>query len=244
MSMEINSIRSNYAENYTSTLSDEKKIKDESSVKTEATNQTNQTHLSSKAQKLLDKLSQTYSDMDFLVADFDKGDDAKEVLSRGTKEFSVVFSSAELEKMASDEKYLEEKMQGVAGAIRMSEQINEQFGFESAFGKTANGSNISKIAISFHDDGTTTFFAELEKSSAEQKERIEKARDEKLAEKKEDEKKAEKETQSNRWNRIGVKRTFVQANSIEELMEKANSIDWSKVNTEKKFTGSRFDFTI
>ena len=41
--------------------------------------------------------------MDFMVADFDKGDNAKDILSHGTKEVSVIFSSSELEKMASDE---------------------------------------------------------------------------------------------------------------------------------------------
>lgn len=45
----------------------------------------------------------SYSDMDFMVADFDKGDNAKDILSHGTKEVSVIFSSSELEKMASDE---------------------------------------------------------------------------------------------------------------------------------------------
>ena len=40
-------------------------------------------------------------------------------------------------------------------------------GFERAFGKEgAADTAITKIGIAFHDDGTTSFFAELEKSSA------------------------------------------------------------------------------
>ena len=52
-----------------------------------------------------------------MVADFDKGDNAKDILSRGTKEVSVIFSSSELEKMASDEKYEKEYMERVQGAL-------------------------------------------------------------------------------------------------------------------------------
>ncbi len=50
--------------------------------------------LSQKAQAFLEKLRNTYSGMDFMVADFDKGDNAKEILSRGTKDVSVIFSSS------------------------------------------------------------------------------------------------------------------------------------------------------
>lgn len=102
--------------------------------------------------------------MDFMVADFDKGDEAKEILSRCTKEVSVMFSSEELEKMASDEKYAKEYMDRVQGALRMSEQINKQFGFESAFGNKSDKGEITKIGFSFNKDGTMSIFAELEKA--------------------------------------------------------------------------------
>jgi len=52
----------------------------------------------------------------------------------------------------------------------MSDEINAQFGFERVFGKTNDNADtdtkITKFGISFNSDGTTTFFAELEKSSA------------------------------------------------------------------------------
>ena len=77
-------------------------------------------------------------------------DKAKEqTLSKGTKEFSVLFSSEELEKMASDEKYLNEKMRGIEGTVRMSDEINRKYGFERAFGKEgAADTAITKIGIS------------------------------------------------------------------------------------------------
>ncbi len=125
-----------------------------------------QPQLSKAAQKLLEKLRNTYSDMDFMVANFKNADEAKDALSRGTKEVSVLFSSEELEKMASNEKYEKEYMDRVQGALRMSDEINKKFGFESAFGKDGSNSEITQIGIFFNSDGTTSFFAELEKSSA------------------------------------------------------------------------------
>lgn len=72
----------------------------------------------------------------------------------------------------------------------------------------------TKIGIAFHDDGTTSFFAELEKSSAKQREHIEEAREEKRAEKKAAEKKAEKELQNYAKSSTDTKRTSVWADSL------------------------------
>lgn len=80
-----------------------------------------ETQLSEKAQVLLKKLRETYGDMDFFVADFSKGDNAKDILSKAGKEYSVILTVEELEKMASDEKYEKEYMEKVQGARRMSE---------------------------------------------------------------------------------------------------------------------------
>ena len=70
-----------------------------------------------------------------------------------------------------------------------ADEINAQFGFERAFGKTNGNADadtkITKFGISFNSDGTTTFFAQLEKSSASQKEYLEKLQEKKAAEKKE-----------------------------------------------------------
>ena len=80
-------------------------------------------------------------------------------------------------------------MHSIEGALRMSDEINAQFGFERAFGKTNGNADadtkITKFGISFNSDGTTTFFAQLEKSSASQKEYLEKLQEKKAAEKKE-----------------------------------------------------------
>lgn len=193
--------------------------------------------LSRQAQDVLRQLRSKYGDMDFMVADFDKGDEAKDILSRGTKEFSVLFSSEELEKMASDEKYLKQKIEGMEGAVRMSEEINKKYGFESAFGKDGEtDTQITRMGIAFNDDGTTSFFAELEKSSAKQRERIEKTREER---------RAEKELHSYSKGSTDTKRTTVWADSMEELLEKVRGIDWDVVKAEAlPESGRKYDFSI
>ena len=79
-------------------------------------------------------------------------------------------------------------MHSIEGALRMTDEINAQFGFERAFGKTNDNADadtkITKFGISFNSDGTTTFFAQLEKSSASQKEYLEKIQEKKAEEKK------------------------------------------------------------
>lgn len=193
--------------------------------------------LSRQAQNVLKKLREKYGNMDFMVANLNDVDEVKSTIAKGTKEFSVLISRDELEKMASDEKYFEEKTRGIEGAVRMSAEINQKFGFERALGKDGTADvEISRIGILLNDDGTTSFFAQLEKSSAKQTERIEEAREEK---------RAEKELQSYAKNNTGVKRTIVQANSIDELLKKINAVDWDAVKSEQMpANGGRFDYSI
>lgn len=168
-------------------------------------NSIRQPELSDKAQDLLKRLQKTHANMDFMVAG--KGDRAEEILSRGTKEFSVLFSADELEKMASDEKYEKEYMDRVQGAVRVSEQINKQFGF----GPASEKGNITKIGIAFGGDGFASFFASMEKMSEKQL----------------------------------SKRTQVSASSMDELIQKMNQVDWSKIR-EKDYAnqGYGLDYSI
>ena len=208
----------------------QKQQKSKNTKKTETTgkgNKVSQPKLSKKAQELLEKLRKTYNNMDFMVADYDRGEEAKDLLSRGTKEFSVLFSTEELEKMASDEKYEKEYMDRVQGAVRMSEQINQQFGFESTGSKGTGDSIITRMGIAFNKDGSVDFFAELEKAGEQQKAMIEKS-----LEKHAEEKKA------------AAKKTTVTASSMDELIKKINEVDWSKIKETEKIEGDKFDFSV
>ena len=169
--------------------------------------------------------------MDFFVADPDSEDEAKEIMSRGTKEYSVMISSDELEKMAADEDYYNKNINTIDDAVKKSKEINEKFGAESDYGKE-NGVGISQIGIKVNADGTTSYFVELEKLSDKQKERIENAKEKRAEEKKEQAEKAQK-------------KTYVQANSLEELEKKIKEIDWDSVKETKQETeGSRFDYSV
>ncbi len=245
MSVNMNPVQSygNYANSYKNTINKDKQetpiTQKANSTESYMTNGLKQ--LSPAAKELLERLRSEHSDMDFMVADFDKGDDAQEILSRGTKEYSVVFSSEELEKMATDEKYYAEKMASLDGAVRMSEEINTQFGFErGALGADPDvlgGAQITKFGISFNNDGTTTLFAELTKTGEKQKEWIEKFQEKKAEEKEAAQKEQAKETTAR-------KQVTVQASTKEELLAKIQEVDWSKVKEDTQVEGRKFDFSV
>lgn len=215
-----------------------------SSGNTSDISKANESKLSSKAQEFLKNLRKQYGDYDFFVGN--STDNLKALVKSGSKEFSIVFSNAELERMADDEEYAKEKLNSMQSAVKMSEEINKKFGFEQGFGKNgAASAEIAKIGIVFNDDGTTSFFAELKKSSAKQRERLEKNKEEKRADQKGKEKKAEKEMKSYAKTSKDTKRTSVQADSMEELIEKITSVDWASVKPEKvQANGGKFDFSI
>lgn len=163
--------------------------------------------LSKKAAAFLERLRKTYGDYDFIVGN--AGDNLRSLVKNSSKEFSVIFSTEELERMASDEKYANEKINDMKGAIRMSRQINEQFGFEGAF--AGNGTKMTKFSISFNADGSTSFFAELE----------------------------------NQKERLDGQQTIVQADSIDELLEKIRKVSRNTAYEEKEpESGARFDFSV
>lgn len=200
----------------------------------------NEAKLSQKAQDFLKSLRQKYGNFDFMVGD--STDDLQALSKSGRKEFSVIFSSAEIEKMANDEDYAAEKMRAVENSVNMCLKICEQQGYESAFG--ADNScigNATKIGLVVDDNGNMKFFAELEKTSDKQKERIEKAREKKAEEKKT----AKERVQKNPYEKEEketVKRTTIEAGSYDELLDKLQTFDWSKVADSK--SGDRFDFSV
>lgn len=198
----------------------------------------NQPKLSKAAQELLEKLKGTYGNMDFMVADYANDEEAQSILSRGTKEFSVLFSTDELEKMAADEDYEKANIDKIQSAVQMSEEINKKYNEDAD--EDAGKGVITKVGISFNQDGSVSYFAELENLSSQQRERIDKMREERA----EDKKAAQKEEDEKRGLRIPVKKTVVKASSQEELLDKLGKVDWSKVHATGKTEGARFDFSI
>lgn len=181
--------------------------------------------LSDKAKVYLEKLRKTYGDYDFIVAD--GKDDRRSLVNQSSKEFSVIFSADELEKMASDEEYAQEKLRQMQTAVDMSKRICQEYGFESVWNKTGNGfGTLNKLVLSFNEDGELSIFAELEKVNEKQRERIREAREEKADE------------------GISVKRATVEASSADELAEKIGQIDWEAIAEEKIAAGAKIDFSV
>ncbi len=216
------------------------------SVTADKVNKSSEDKLSSKAKAYLEELRKTYGDYDFIIAD--EGADRKELLNQSDKEFSVMFSSAELEKMASDEDYAAEQMRKVQTIVDMSNRIFEQFNIERAWEEGAPGdAMLNKLAISINDDGTMTIFAELEKFSEKKQSYLDKVI-EKRNDQKEKEKKIEEKAEDKKINpykkedEASVKKTVLKASSEEELIEKIQNINWDKVYGET--IGAKFDFSI
>ena len=194
-----------------------------------ATGKKKTVQLSQRAEALLKKLKLKYSNMDFMVADYETDEEAAEYLSRGNKEYSVLLDPETLEEMAAD-KATEEKYTGLLDEAtgKLSELKDEL---------EKNGEEVKHIGVTIGKDGTLTYFAELEKMSEKQRERIEASKEKKQ----EEAKKADKAKQN---EPAKPKRTRVQANSIEELLEKIRGVNWDEIPEAEEKPGSRFDFSI
>lgn len=191
-----------------------------------------QVTLSAKAKKLLEELKKNYKNMDFMVADYESDEEAASYLARGTKEYSVLIEPETLEEMAAD-KETEAKYRGI-----LDDAVGQLKDMESQLGDKKD--EVAHLGISIGNDGKVSYFADLEKVSERQKDFIERTRENKKEERTAQAKKAEENAAKGR-----TKRTRVEADSVEELLEKIKAVDWEQVKAEEKpVTGGRFDFTI
>lgn len=194
-------------------------------VKTSKAGNGDRVELSDRAKKLLEKLKKTYKNMDFIIADYADDEEAAAYLARGSKEYSVLMDPETLEEMAADEK-TEQKYTGILEeATGKLTDLKENLGDQKE--------EVTHIGVSIDKDGNVSYFAELEKLGEKQKERIEKAKENR---KTEEAKKGRAEAR---------KHTRVQASSVEELLDKVKSVDWSKIQADQTGTkGSRFDYSV
>ena len=80
----------------------------------------------------------------------------------------------------------------------------------------------------------------MEKAGERQKEFIERTRESKKEERAAQAKKSEGKVSSGR-----TKTARVEADSVDELLEKINALDWDQIKAEdKQTTGGRFDFSV
>lgn len=194
--------------------------------------------LSSGAKNLLKELQKSYGNMDFIVANYETEEEAASYLARGTGAYSVLLTPDELEKMAADEEYKKQNLKTLDDALGKLNDMKKQLG--------DRGEDVKRLGIAIGDNGEVSYFAELEKSSEKQRERIDKQRAAHREEAAEARKKAEREKlEEAGFRQGGVKRTTVYASSERELADKIRNVDWSAVKEESDTTrGVRFDLTI
>lgn len=206
--------------------------------------------LSDSAKSLLEELKEKYQNMDFFVADCVSDEEMQSYLSRGTKEYSVLIDPDTLEAMAADVETKEKYINVIDTATSQMEDIKKELG--------EDGEEVKSIGVKIDSEGITTFYAELQKVSDSQKEWMEQMKNKKAEDKKNQEKlekkraeQQEKETKQSERNGDAKQRvsgdtriTRVSASSVEELIEKIRSVDWTQVENVRATTGVRFDFTV
>ena len=191
--------------------------------------------LSRAAQKLLKDLQKRYTNMDFMVAEFETEEEAAAYLSKGTKDYTTLLTPEELEKMAADDSVKEKNLKTIEEATVKLDDMKSQLG--------ENGKDVTRLGMAIGKDGEVSYFAELEKDSAKQRERIEKRREDNREAAREA-KKAEAEERNKPIEKPG-KRTTVFASSVEELAEKISQVDWDKVKDETYgAVGNHFNLTV
>ncbi len=177
--------------------------------------------LSPKAQDFLAKLREKYGDYDFFVADNVENPLDFDGAGNSNKRYYVILSNEELEKMADDEEYANKVMGQVEKAIGVADKLESE-------GKLGEGVSFSKIAITIDAEGNMKLFAELERASQEQQERLEKAQEKKEDEAAKADKEKEKEAEEEQPP-LSLQHTRIEADSEDEFWEKILGIDWSKI---------------
>ena len=223
---------------------------DETSGKKKVSGQTiGNPQLSEKASKYYEQLKKKYSNMNFILVSEDQKENAKANAAgyANSNNMVVLIDENKIERMASDENYRKQYEGIIANAASGISQL--------ASSLSATGTSVKGFGMQVNDNGTASYFAVLEKSSAAQKERIEKKAVEKKEAKKAEKKKNEERLEKKRKETGDVDDTddtetvTVTASSIEELLEKIKDqeqlflSDTVKTPQEKN-VGQNVDFSV
>lgn len=174
--------------------------------------------LSDKAKSFLENLRKKYGNYDFIVSN--DMDTSKTVGS--TKEYSVMFTAEELEKMADDEEYAAKMMGQVDKSVDMLKNLSEK--------DLGEGVKFSQLGVSFDSEGNMKLYAQLEKLSEEQQKRFEEAKEKRAEEKA----KAEEDKEPVEDGMpIVFKSADVEASNEEELLAKIFGINWDEIPEEE-----------
>lgn len=196
--------------------------------------------LSDKAAKYYDSLKSRFSNMDFILVSEDMKEQAKAQAGSYAQagRMVVLIDEDKIERMAEDESYRKKYESLIANASSQMSQMGNSI--------ASAGMSVKTYGMQVNDNGTATYFAVLEKSTAAQKERIEKKAQEKKAEARKEAKKAEKERLEKSDDTDTV---TITASSLEELLQKIKDqsqlcmSDNVQTEAEKK-VGQKFDYSV
>lgn len=215
--------------------------------------------LSDKAKEYYSKLKSKFGNMEFIAVSKDMKEQVKSNIAAygNANKMIVLIDDAKLEQMANDESF-RKKYEGI---IAMSQ--NQMAAAKNSL--ASSGAKIKNFGMSVNSDGSTSFFATLEKSSKDQAKRISKKQAEKKAAKIKEKKLADKKAQKKHLEKIKEENKVdnkdieekpewedkdyikFEANSMEELVDLIskyaydNSLE-SNMTEEEKVLGQNFDF--
>jgi vacuolar-type H+-ATPase subunit F/Vma7 len=224
MAINTDSVISNIYSTYTASSKTEETEETSSSKSTGKTGNYGRTigdaKLSDEGAKYYEELKKKYSNVDFILVSEDQKENAQANAASyaNSSKMVVLIDEDKVERMATDENYRKQYEAIISNASSGVSQL------KASIESSGLSSRVQGYGMQVNDGGTSSFFAVLKKSSADQKARIEKKAEEKKAEKKAAEKKAEKKEQEEDDDTISDNddTVTITANSIEELIQKIN----------------------
>ncbi|MBE6015441.1 MAG: hypothetical protein E7241_08790 [Lachnospiraceae bacterium] len=197
--------------------------------------------LSKEGAKYYEELKKKFGNMDFILvsADMKEKAQANAGAFANPSKMVVLIDEEKIEKMATDETFRAQYEGLIEKAAANLTQL------KTSMDNSGQSSNILGYGLQLKDDGEISYFAVLRKSAEAQKEHIEKVVEKHQAEKKAAAKKAEKEAAEERLRPEDT--VFIQADSIEELMQKVSEYNFTDrsdaVQTEQELqVGQSIDF--
>jgi hypothetical protein len=177
--------------------------------------------LSDKAKEYYSKLKAKFGNMQFIAVSQDmKSQVQANAASYGNaSKLVVLIDDAKLEQLANDES-LQKKYEGII-AMAQSQLATAKNSLASS------GASVKNFGMSVNSDGSTSFFATLEKSSEAQTKRLQKKQAEKKAAKAKEKKQAEKEAKEEKLEKTREEKPEKQK-EIKEGKEQKDQIDESE----------------
>ena len=219
--------------------------------------------LSDKAKDYYSKLKAKFGNMEFIAVSQDMKSrvQANAAAYGNANKQVVLIDDAKLEQMANDESF-RKKYEGII-AMSQSQLANAKNSL------TSSGASVKNFGMSVNADGSTSFFATLEKSNNDQAKRLEKKQAEKKAAKAKEKKQAEKKAREERLekareeNKVKKENTSsddnavnetddkeyieIKTKSMEDLIRQVSKYAYdhstrSVMTEEEKSVGQKFDF--